>query len=179
MTDRHAELLVASLLVGVGLVLRFWDLGAKGLSYDEAATAIMARATPLEILRFHWTATFEHPPLWQLIMHYWSRGFGQSEPMLRLLPALAGTLAIAATWWWLYILWPERRGLRLVTLGLVATAPVLVQYSQEARSYALLLAGQRALVDSHGDSGPATLLAHWRLLSSWSPGSAQDFTTMR
>ena len=141
MTDRRAELLVASLLVGVGLILRFWALGAKGLSYDEAATAIMARATPLEILRFHWTATFENPPLWQLIMHYWSRGFGQSEPMLRLLPALAGTLALAATWWWLYLLWPGRRGLRLVTLGLVAAGPVLVQYSQEARSYALLLLG--------------------------------------
>ncbi|HAJ36280.1 MAG TPA: hypothetical protein DCL15_11360, partial [Chloroflexi bacterium] len=85
--------LLAALTLG-GLALRLWGVGDKGLAYDEAATALMARATPAAIIDFHWRAAFEHPPLWQLTMAGWSALFGQSEAALRLLPALAGATAI-------------------------------------------------------------------------------------
>ncbi|MEZ4735212.1 MAG: hypothetical protein R3E79_49585 [Caldilineaceae bacterium] len=60
------------LLVLIAFALRLWALDSKGLSYDEAATALMARATPGEIIAFHWRAAYEHPPVWQLLMHFWS-----------------------------------------------------------------------------------------------------------
>ena len=131
--------LLAALTLG-GLALRLWGVGDKGLAYDEAATALMARATPAAIIDFHWRAAFEHPPLWQLTMAGWSALFGQSEAALRLLPALAGATAIPLTWWWAQRLWPAERARRNWAAALVALSPTLVLYSQEARMYTLVVA---------------------------------------
>lgn len=135
---RHERLLLASIVV-FGLCLRLWALGDKGLAYDEAATALMARATPAEIVAFHWDAAFEHPPFWQLTMRAWSHLLGQSETLLRLLPALAGAMAVLLTWGLVYTLWPAQPALRLLSAALVAGSPVLVLYSQEARMYTVVV----------------------------------------
>ena len=92
--DANLNRITISLIMLLGAALRLWRLGELGLSYDEAATALMARATPSEIIVFHWTAGFEHPPLWQLLVHGWSLVAGQNEFALRYLPALAGILVI-------------------------------------------------------------------------------------
>ena len=136
---RRESWLLAALIL-VGLALRLWGLSDKGLAYDEAATALMARATPVEIVAFHWRAAFEHPPLWQLAMAGWSALFGQSEAALRLLPALAGAAAIPLTWWWVRRLWPDERARGIWAAALVALSPALVLYSQEARMYTLVVA---------------------------------------
>ena len=62
---RHIGLL---LLLLFAFALRVISLDRLGLAYDEAATALMARATPQEIIAFHWDAAFEHPPVWVLLM---------------------------------------------------------------------------------------------------------------
>jgi 4-amino-4-deoxy-L-arabinose transferase-like glycosyltransferase len=135
----HERWLLA-LLTLAGLLLRLWGLADKGLAYDEAATALMARATAAEIIAFHWRAAFEHPPLWQLTMAGWSAIFGQNEAALRLLPALAGAAAIPLTWWWVRRLWPAEQAQRNWAAALVALSPTLVLYSQEARMYTLVVA---------------------------------------
>jgi len=130
------------LLTGIALAalaLRLWALGDKGLAYDEAATALMARAAAGEIIAFHWNAGFEHPPLWQLTMAAWSAIFGQSEAMLRLLPALMGALAVLLAWLWVRCMWPDQQALRLWTAVLMALSPMLLLYSQEARMYTVVL----------------------------------------
>jgi hypothetical protein len=124
----------------LAFALRVAALGAKGLAYDEAATALMARAAPAEIVRFHWSAGFEHPPLWQLLVYAWSALAGQSEAALRFLPALAGTLGIPLLWLAVGLAWPQERGARVLAAGLAAVAPVLVLYGQEARMYTLVVA---------------------------------------
>jgi len=142
-TERFWPRREAWLLAGItlaALALRLWALGDKGLAYDEAATALMARAAPAEIIAFHWNAGFEHPPLWQLTMAAWSTLFGQSEAMLRLLPALMGTLAVPLAWLWVRCMWPGERALRLWTAVLMALSPTLLLYSQEARMYTVVLA---------------------------------------
>ncbi len=133
--ERWAIIIIAL----VGLALRLWALGDKGLAYDEAATALMARASGPAILQFHWNAAFEHPPLWQLTMRTWSVLFGQSEAMLRLLPALAGAAAVPLSWYWLRQLWSRAVGLRLLVATLVALSPALVIYAQEARMYTVVV----------------------------------------
>lgn len=137
---QRREMLLLALLILAGLGLRLWGLGDKGLAYDEAATTLMARAAPAEIVAFHWRAAFEHPPLWQLAMAGWSALFGQSEAALRLLPALVGVAAIPLTWWWVRRLWPAERARGLWAAVLVALSPALVLYSQEARMYTLVVA---------------------------------------
>jgi len=121
----------------LGAALRLWQIGGKGLWYDEAATALMARASAGEIIQFHWRAAFEHPPLWALLMVGWSRIFGQSEAALRLPAALAGIAMIPLLWRLCATLWPDDRLLRRLAVGLAAFSPVLTFYSQEARMYAL------------------------------------------
>ncbi len=128
-----------TLLTLPAFALRVWRLDAQGLAYDEAATALMARAAPGEIVRFHWAAGFEHPPLWQLLMHGWSLAVGQSEAALRLLPALAGTLCVPLIWAWLARLFPKEPGVALLAALLLATGPALLLYGQEARMYTLVL----------------------------------------
>jgi uncharacterized membrane protein len=93
-------------LILLGALLRLWMLGSKGLWYDEASTALMARAAPEQIIWFHWDAAFEHPPLWVLVMHLWSTAFGDGEAALRVPSALAGTLAVPMTWQVARIAWP-------------------------------------------------------------------------
>ena len=159
------------LLLLFAFALRLWLLDDQGLAYDEAATALMARATPSAIIDFHWRAAFEHPPFWQLIMHYWSLGFGQSEFALRLLSVLAGVVALPLVWQLV-----RRLGLAswtaLTAVLLTATAPVLVYYSQEARMYTLvgalalasvLLTHQLATAPTAGTVG-AYLLVNWAML---------------
>lgn len=119
--------------------LRIIALDRLGLAYDESASALMARATPLAIINFHWHAAFEHPPLWALLLHYWSLGAGQSEFSLRFLPAIAGVLAVATIWRMARTIWSTDSILPFVSALFAAAAPVLVFYSQEARMYTLVV----------------------------------------
>lgn len=139
-TPAQRERWLLAALTLAGLLLRLWGLADKGLAYDEAATALMARATPTAIVAFHWRAAFEHPPLWQLTMAGWSAIFGQSEAALRLLPALAGAAAVPLVWWWVQRLWPAEAARRNWAAALVALSPTLLLYSQEARMYTLVVA---------------------------------------
>jgi 4-amino-4-deoxy-L-arabinose transferase-like glycosyltransferase len=158
------------LLVLIAFALRVAGLDRLGLAYDEAATALMARATPVAIVAFHWDAAFEHPPVWVLLMHGWSALAGQSEFALRLLPALAGTLLIPATWRVARALMPAAHGPDLIAALLVATAPVLVYYSQEARMYTLVvllvvlttLLSRRLTMDRY--AAPLFIVATWCML---------------
>jgi mannosyltransferase len=137
---QRAEMLCLLALILVGAFLRLWMLGSKGLWYDEASTALMARAAPVQIIRFHWDAAFEHPPVWILLMHFWSRFFGQVEATLRAPSALAGVLVVPMTWQVAKTAWQGRAGrmARLLAAALAATSPILILYSQEARMYSLV-----------------------------------------
>jgi 4-amino-4-deoxy-L-arabinose transferase-like glycosyltransferase len=142
------------LLLLLAFALRLAALDAKGLAYDEAATALMARATPAAIVQFHWQAAFEHPPIWQLVMAGWSLWVGQSEFALRFLPALAGVVQIALVWVLASRLGGSNRrsnppnqfsipgfwSMPMISALLVTLAPVLILYSQEARMYTLVVA---------------------------------------
>ena len=90
-------------------------------------------------MQFHWNAAYEHLPLWQLSMRTWSGIFGQSETMLRLLPALAGAASVPLAWYWLRLLWPQWTALRLISAALIAFSPTLILYAQEARMYTVVV----------------------------------------
>ncbi len=135
----HKPTISLLLLLLFAFALRVIGLDRLSLAYDEAATALMARATPAEIIAFHWDAAFEHLPVWVLLMHLWSNLAGQSEFALRFLPALAGTLLVAFVWHLAHTIWPDKPRLPFLGAIFVALAPVLVYYSQEARMYTLVV----------------------------------------
>jgi 4-amino-4-deoxy-L-arabinose transferase-like glycosyltransferase len=135
----HSERVALLLICVLAFALRIVALGRLGLAYDEAASAMMARATPGEIIAFHWNAAFEHPPLWALLLHGWSLLAGQSEFVLRTPPAFSGTLIVVMTWRLVLAIWRGEHLLALLSALLVALSPVLIYYSQEARMYTLVV----------------------------------------
>jgi uncharacterized membrane protein len=123
--------MVVAFVVGLGVRLLF--LGSKSLWLDEARSILVANN-----LQRLWQGTIEryHPPLYYQFLHYWL-SLGESEFMLRLSSALLGSLAIPLSYALAVRL--GGRDIALTTAWLTALSPLLVWYSQELRSYSLLL----------------------------------------
>jgi uncharacterized membrane protein len=128
--------LALAALIAVGALLRFTTLGTQKFWLDEAVTAGLLRLDLGDMLTA--TATTEStPPVYYLVARGWAVVFGTGEVGLRSLSALAGTLTIPVAYWIGAELASRRAG--LVAAALAAVSPALVWYSQEARSYALLI----------------------------------------
>jgi mannosyltransferase len=126
-------------LVGItvlGAVLRFSTLGRQSFWFDEAVTVNLVRSS-LRGMLDALPRTETTPPLFYVVAWLWSRVFGTSEIGLRSLSALVGTAAIPVAFAAARELVSTRAA--LLTAGLVATSPLLVWYSDEARSYSLLV----------------------------------------
>ncbi|MGC9356223.1 MAG: glycosyltransferase family 39 protein [Anaerolineae bacterium] len=130
--NRSRILLLLILAVLVGGMLRLIGLDRKSIWLDESATAMFASGTVQEITS---PGGDPHPPLYYLIMHYWS-DLGKGEFLLRLPSAIAGILTIPLMYW-LVREWSDERA-ALVGAWLLALAPMHLWYSQEARMYALV-----------------------------------------
>jgi mannosyltransferase len=127
---------LAALLV-LAALLRLATLDLQSFWYDEAYV-------PVHTLHPSLVATLrsvEHrentPPLWYVLIWAWSRVFGTGMLALRLPSALAGIATVTVAWG----IGQELAGRRaaIATAALVATNPLFVWYSQEARAYGLFV----------------------------------------
>jgi mannosyltransferase len=116
------------------LLLRLFMLGSKSFWLDEARSLLVIHQGPNAL----WEGRSEayHPPFFYFLMNYW-RQLGESEFILRLSSALIGAFS-------LFLIYPLAKDLfdRRVALSAVWLAvfsPLLVWYSQEFRSYPLLM----------------------------------------
>lgn len=131
----NAPLLLAGIVV-LGAAIRFSTLNEQSFWYDEAATyAIVAHGLGHVFATV--PKTESTPPLYYVLLWLWSRVFGIGEMGLRSFSALCGTATIVVMWAIGRRMGSERVG--LVAALLTATNPFLFWYSQEARSYALLV----------------------------------------
>lgn len=126
------------LLLTVGAaVLRFAFLGRQSYWYDESLTVDEVRlpfGSMLAVVGGQETS----PPLYFVLAWGWARIFGSAEVGLRALSAVCGTIAVPLSFGAAGALLNRRAG--VLTAALVATSPMVVWYSQEARAYGLLLA---------------------------------------
>ena len=133
---RRNPLATAAALTALGAGLRFGTLDVQSLSGDEGVTSGLLRMSLGDML-----ATIPDsestPPLYYVLAWLWTRVLGHGEVGMRSLSALLGTAAIAALFAAARALVSERAA--LIAAGLAAVSPLLVWYSQEARSYALLV----------------------------------------
>ena len=126
-------LIAASMLIAVGL--RWFHLGGLSLWWDESMTAIAARLSSPNVIRFVRADIL--PPFYFLLQHYWEVLFGNSETALRSLSAFCGTLSVPV----FYLLAkkflhdPMAVALAMWTF---AFSEMQLWYSREARPYALL-----------------------------------------
>lgn len=129
-------------LLGVGALtilaalLRFTRLGHQGFWFDEGNTALLVHLSPGKMLGLI-PQTESTPPLYYSAAWVWARVFGFGEVGLRSLSALAGVAVVPAAYAAGCRLLGARVG--LLAAALAACNPLLIWYSQEARSYSLLV----------------------------------------
>jgi hypothetical protein len=163
-------------IVSAGAAVRFSTLDVQSLWLDEGITVRLLRmdlgAMLSQVHKRELTG-----PLYYVLAWLWTRPFGTGEVGVRTLSALLGTATIPLAYALGRQLLSRRAG--LVAAALAAFSPLLVWYSQEARSYALLvpmsgltiLLFQRALDERGGER--ASSLALWR----WAVAAALALTT--
>jgi mannosyltransferase len=125
-------LLVITALAGL---LRFGWLDHQSFWFDEAVTVQLVHKSFTGMLAAL-PNTESTPPLYYVLAWGWSRIFGTDEVGLRALSAVLGTATVPVAFAVGRFFVSRRAG--LFAAGLVACSPLLVWYSQEARSYALL-----------------------------------------
>jgi hypothetical protein len=140
------------LVAAVGIVALgafFYAYSASNLWLDEALSLNIAR---LPLADLHDALKHDGaPPLYYLVLHFWSGAFGTGATAVRLLSALCMAGAVV-TLWFVARRWLGRTVAWLTALLMVAN-PYAYRYATETRMYALLvllvsigiLAVQRAL----------------------------------
>jgi 4-amino-4-deoxy-L-arabinose transferase-like glycosyltransferase len=161
---REAAALVA--LTAAGAALRFGTLDAKGFWGDEISTVFLVHRPYGDMLGQ--VARLEStPPLYYSLAWLWAKLFGTTEVGLRSLSALLGTATIPLAHGAARELVSRRAA--LFATALVAVSPVLVWYSGEARSYALLVLLAAAALWCFGRAlrtSSAAALALWAVTST-------------
>lgn len=132
----RAEARTIAAVTALAALLRFATLDIQSFWFDEAVTVDLLDQG-LGGLLGDIPESESTPPLYYLLAWLWAQVFGLGEVGLRSFSALCGTAAVPLAWLAARELVSARAALAVA--GLAAVNPLLVWYSQEARSYALLL----------------------------------------
>jgi 4-amino-4-deoxy-L-arabinose transferase-like glycosyltransferase len=124
-------------LVALGAALRFGTLGLQAYHHDEVITVMRVIPGSFWHMLQEVKASESNPPLYYVLAWGWSKVFGSGEVGVRSLSAVFGAATVALG----YPIGRELGGRRagLALMAMLAVNPMLIWYSQEARSYALLV----------------------------------------
>ena len=122
------------LILLVAFVLRLVVLD-QSLWLDEAINVNVARSLDFKSLIFNYTLSDFHPPLYHLILKSWILFFGSSEIFVRLPSVILGTATVGLVYLIGKKLFETKTA--LIASTLMATGPLAIYYSQEARMYML------------------------------------------
>ena len=122
------ETLLYVAIIGLALVIRFWDLGTRVLHHDESIHAVQS-------FKIYMGSGYRHDPVFHGQFLYWANALvyfllGASDYTARVAPALTGTIMVGLP----YLL-RERlgRGGALVASLILAVSPSIVYYSRSLR----------------------------------------------
>jgi mannosyltransferase len=135
----------------VGLLLRLYQADYN-FDTDEVFSVRLASSPFADVISLS-LADRPHPPLYNVLLHFWLLMFGTSEVAARTLSVLfsAGFLIVSLILLRRFV----SRGIAAGVLLLLAVSPFFVYYGEQARPYALI-----ALLTA------VNLLAYFRLLQS-------------
>jgi mannosyltransferase len=139
MVLRRGAVMVALLgaIVLGGSALRFYGLDAQSLWNDELSSWRQSHQETISAVIEHGVRPTPYPPAYPVLLYFVEKYVGESEIALRAPSAVAGVLAILATFFLARQLYSAREG--VFAAGLMAFSYQSVYYSQEARAYSLLL----------------------------------------
>lgn len=131
--NKQGVIVIALVLVGFGL--RLYTIGSLPFRGDEAFTVQNWVMQPLSTTFNEIIVIDPHPPLAYTIFHIWGGLVGTSEVAIRLLPALANTIGIAA----MYALGRQisNRWVGVLAALLWAVHPFEIYHAQDARNYGI------------------------------------------
>jgi mannosyltransferase len=125
-----------ALIVALAAVVRFATLGTPTFWFDESLTVNETHKTFVGM--FEAVRDVEvNPPLYFVVIWGWQKVLGNGEIVLRSLSALLGTATVPVVYAAARELASRRAG--LIAAALTATSPLLIWYSQEVRTYPLLV----------------------------------------
>jgi 4-amino-4-deoxy-L-arabinose transferase-like glycosyltransferase len=124
-------------IAAVGAAVRFGSLGVQSYHHDEVITAMRVIPGSFGEMLHKLKVSESNPPLYYVLAWGWSKEFGLEEFGLRSLSALFGTATVPVG----YLIGRQLDSRRcgLILAAIVALNPMLIWYSQEARSYSVLV----------------------------------------
>jgi 4-amino-4-deoxy-L-arabinose transferase-like glycosyltransferase len=124
-------------LTALGVAVRFASLGVQSYHHDEIITAARVIPGSFGHMLSEVRTSESNPPLYYVLAWGWAKAFGSGEVGLRSLTALFGAATVPVA----YMIGRELASWRagLIAAAIVAVNPMLIWYSQESRSYALLV----------------------------------------
>lgn len=133
----NATQLAVAAIVVAGALLRFVGLEHQSFESDELVTLSLVHKSFSGMLARipHSEAT---PPVYYVLVWAWTHVVGRSDAGLRSMSALFGTATVPVSYLVGRAMLRSRSG-GLIVAALLAVAPVMIWYSQEARSYALFV----------------------------------------
>lgn len=131
----NSNVILLAIITAAGAYLRFYHLTYNSLWLDEGATYELSRFSLLHTWNTMTTGEF-NPPLFFWMEHL-MLPLGRNEFVLRLIPAMLGTLTIPLV----YLVGREFNDdcTGVAAASIIAFSPFHIFYSQEARAYTTLL----------------------------------------
>ncbi|RHX79167.1 glycosyltransferase family 39 protein [Leptospira yasudae] len=133
---KNKDLKVFLVLFAAGVFIRLFRLDLQSPWEDELFSIRASSETSLNNL-WDWMKNDPHPPLYQTVLYFWFQLFGPTVFVGRLLSAIAGLLVPLA----FYAFSPAALSgrIRVSVAALLSLSTGLIYYSQELRSYSLLI----------------------------------------
>ena len=122
-------------LLGINLLLKTLYLSTQPISHDEPFTIYHAQFDFFNII--HYLKNYNNPPLFELLLHFWIKGFGISAFAVRLLPMLFSSLSVIYIYKIGLLLYNQR--IALVSSLLFTCSTFQIYYAHDCRVYSLFL----------------------------------------
>jgi uncharacterized membrane protein len=131
--------LTLTLIVALSIVLRFYNISSESYWVDEGFSIEKAAKSFLKFIHDlpSDTRSDNNPPAYFIFLHFWSLLFGLGETATIYLSALLGIISVILIYYLGKRLHSERVG--FISAFLLSISVFHVQYSQEARSYSMLV----------------------------------------
>jgi len=135
--SRRRLFLLLILITLVGSILRICCLGRESLWNDELSSWYRSSFSSITEVITIGIIPDVHPPAYQILLYFVERSIGDSEMALRLPSVIAGILTIPM----MFLLGRKLLSVSagLFAAALLAVAPIHIWFSQEARSFAILI----------------------------------------
>jgi mannosyltransferase len=128
----HIPLLTGAVFL-LNLLFKGFYLDNQPIAGDEPFSIYMAGMSPRDIVTHLMTGN--NPPLWELLLHYWTRLFGIGPIAVRFLPLVFSALTAVAIFRLGSTFWHWHVG--LLAALLFTFSDYHVHFAHEARGYAL------------------------------------------